>query len=427
MKPFKHVIRICPVAAIVLFGSFAAYAQTSTGGGFIPLGVICNGVKYPGLSRCPSSNPRPAPPPTTTTQPDDSARIEADRRAAEEARQRKERERLEAKRRADQEAQEAREKFEREKKDALDSLKGTNSTDLQLKGVNSSGELLKGTDTPAFELKGLNDPTTKGGPLARPMEGRELIVTKIKALATRLNWRTDEQERLANAMNDLPIPGRGEQFDANYERSAKNVDAAWVAIRNRKQPDELIAIAEKTKGWDLPAVGQQTNGECAVYALANASGLPYDFVRARAVFLIDQGEWRTLPEQINTDKTVKTGLLGDELLMLAESLGKVKIIKNQDFQTTLNSGRAVMIDVFAIGKHREGTEYVGQHQVALSRTFQYGGKTWYEMIDSHLPGAWDRRYVTEEELKTIQVENGIVFSPDPKPAAPKAPVKRKVH
>ena len=54
----------------------------------------------------------------------------------------------------------------------------------------------------------------------------------------------------------------------------------------------------------------------------------------------------------------------------------------------------------------------GGHKVVLTSSFQHGGATWYEMMDSN-QGPQRRLYLSDKELNTMLLENGVVFRPEP--------------
>ncbi len=91
--------------------------------------------------------------------------------------------------------------------------------------------------------------------------------------------------------------------------------------------------------------------------------------------------------------------------MLAESLGQVEVILSSDFAKTLKEGRPVMVNVMP----KSGK---GEHQVVLTKSFQHGGETWYEMVDSN-QGPQRRLYLSTKELGTMLLGNGVAYRPEP--------------
>jgi hypothetical protein len=128
-------------------------------------------------------------------------------------------------------------------------------------------------------------------------------------------------------------------------------------------------------------------------------------VASRAAKLIGEGEWRNASERKNPQKVIEEkGLNGGEVLLLAETFGKAKVVHSADFAKTINDGSPVLVNVVPKGA-------IGGHEIVLTRTFQHSGKTWYEMIDSN-QGPQERRYLSHKELSIIMQENGVAFSPD---------------
>jgi hypothetical protein len=52
------------------------------------------------------------------------------------------------------------------------------------------------------------------------------------------------------------------------------------------------------------------------------------------------------------------------------------------------------------------------HEVVLTKTFQHGGETWFEMMDSN-QGPQRRLFLSSQELNTILNENGVAYRPEP--------------
>ena len=56
-------------------------------------------------------------------------------------------------------------------------------------------------------------------------------------------------------------------------------------------------------------------------------------------------------------------------------------------------------------------DVTGGHQVLLSKAFQHGGETWYEVVDSN-QGPQRRLYVSSKELNAMLQETGVAFRPE---------------
>ena len=48
------------------------------------------------------------------------------------------------------------------------------------------------------------------------------------------------------------------------------------------------------------------------------------------------------------------------------------------------------------------------HEVVLTKAFQHGGETWYEMMDSN-QGPLRRLYLSAKQLNTMLQENGVAY------------------
>lgn len=226
-----------------------------------------------------------------------------------------------------------------------------------------------------------------------------LIIRKMNALAKRLGWSEAEQSRLNLALNALDLGGD--------LPTAAQIKGVWEEMLNRSRNGEFARGAAMAGGAGLPGAGlQAAYQDCAVFALASATGLPYGVAAARAGELISQGEWRSAAERANPQKVIEAeGLNGGEVVMLAEAFGQVEVVGSADFARILQEGRAVLVNVVP-----EGGE--GGHEVVLTKTFQHAGATWYEMLDSN-QGPIKRLYLNVQELNAILQENGVAIRPDP--------------
>ena len=54
----------------------------------------------------------------------------------------------------------------------------------------------------------------------------------------------------------------------------------------------------------------------------------------------------------------------------------------------------------------------GGHEVVLTKTFQHGGETWFELMDSN-QGPLRRLYLNAKELDVILQENDVAFHSEP--------------
>ena len=237
--------------------------------------------------------------------------------------------------------------------------------------------------------KAFNEEVTEA---ASALDPGARIIKAMNALAKQLGWSLDKQARLDKALNEL-----GFESDPGL-----NGRRTWQDVVTRGQAADLVQEASQDGSLGLPGAGKQIdNQDCAIFALANAAGLPYGVVAARATELIRQGEWRSADERANPQKAIeRKGLIGGEVVMLAETFGQAQVVPNSGFSKTLKEGRPVLVNV------------VSGHEVVLTKTFQHGKETWYVMMDSY-QGPQRRLFLSAKELNTILRENGVAFRPEP--------------
>jgi hypothetical protein len=220
----------------------------------------------------------------------------------------------------------------------------------------------------------------------------------MNAYAKRMHWEEKKRARLETALNAL----RGDGDD-----NATDVDVrqAWRDISSREGQADLARAASQGDGPNIVWSGRQSHEDCSVFALATAAGLPYSVAATRAAELIGQGEWHSAEERAHPQQTIEsTGLTGGEIVLLAEDFGSAEVVQSSDFAKTLKGGRPVLIGVLPAN----GDLY-GGHQVVLSKTFQHGGETWFEIMDSNHDHPL---YVSKKELSTILVERGVAYRPE---------------
>jgi len=229
------------------------------------------------------------------------------------------------------------------------------------------------------------------------------MVNSMSLLAKRLEgWSTDEQDRLGVALDKLKSDGDPDVTDADIRQT-------WLGVLSRDQTQDFAREAAQGDGPGLYGAGEQTRyQDCAVFALANAAGLPYGAVAARATELLREGEWHSAAERAKPQKAIEErGLNGGEVILLAEVFGQVEVVNSKEFAETLKGGRPVMVNVVPASGDVEGA-----HQVVLTKAFQHHGESWYEMMDSN-QGHLRRLHLSARELNVILQENGVAFSPEP--------------
>lgn len=227
------------------------------------------------------------------------------------------------------------------------------------------------------------------------------VIAAMLAHARKLGWPPEEVKNLEAALA---------QF-AGFTNGAtrQDVQEVWREMNRRAGDPELTRLASAGRGPIMPGAGQQSFGDCAVFAVANAAGVPYSVAAARAAALIREGGWRGPVSASHPQATIeKQGLIGGEVVMLAEAFGQAKIIEPEDFAQTLRDGRPVMINT-RVGVPGSAP---GNHEVVLTRTFEKDGETWYQLRNSW-KGHEKPLYVSQDELDVILAETGVAYAPDP--------------
>ncbi len=239
------------------------------------------------------------------------------------------------------------------------------------------------------------------------------IIASMVSLARRQSWQRDELDRLQRALERL-------DFDGDPDAGPIQIRAAWQDILGRGENEEVVRAAQGGGGLGVPGAGTQTSfNDCAVFALANAAGLPYGVVAARATKLMSDGEWRSPADRANPQRAIEQqGLIGGEVVMLAEAFGQVEVVNSTDVVRILTDGRPILLNVLSVAGR-------GGHQVVLTKTFRHRGEVWYVMMDSN-QGPLRRLFLTARELATMQHENGVVYRPEPgtTPILPGSPPSR---
>jgi hypothetical protein len=228
------------------------------------------------------------------------------------------------------------------------------------------------------------------------------IIKSMNALAKQLGWSADEQARLDKALN-------GMGFDGPPEVDVDHIKNIWSRMSARDEDTDLMKEASQGRG--IGSLGEvnrpQTANDCAIFALATATGLSYDVVANRAKELISNGNWRFSFERENPQKVIEAGLTGGEVAMLAEAFGRAEVVPSSAFAKTLKEGHPVLVNVVPeSGKNQFG------HEVVLIKTFQHGGEDWFEMVDSNRPR--QRLFLSAKELFTLLQEKGVAFLQEPK-------------
>lgn len=225
------------------------------------------------------------------------------------------------------------------------------------------------------------------------------IIKGMTALAEQRGWSALERKRLLKNLYE---------FNSDGETAGTlELVTTWKAVERRRIDSTLAQSIRNAVGVKLYRNGKQNFNDCAVYALASATGRPYSLIAAMATKNIREGKWRDPSERRNPELTIKKqkggGLLNYEVVFLAESLGRAEVVSSADFEKTIQSGRAVMIGITFDNK--------SGHDVVLSKTFRHQGEPWFEMVDSNQVG-FRRIYLSQSELAILLLEKGVAFSPD---------------
>lgn len=230
----------------------------------------------------------------------------------------------------------------------------------------------------------------------------EALVQQMLTYARAQGWSDDDMRRVDAILHNLDLaPARPVPDSAVSSET-------WRVARARGVDRALADAAANGSGSSLFSSGWQNNrfADCALFALATASGTPYGVQTARAGELLRDATWR--PADVRADPMSvfdgRGGLAGGEVVLLAESAGRAELVPPGMFEASLRDGRPVMIGV-SVGSAR--------HEVVLSRTFQHGGETWFEVIDSLTNNPGQRVFMTESELNGIIRENGVSYRPEP--------------
>ncbi len=234
----------------------------------------------------------------------------------------------------------------------------------------------------------------------------EIVTRDLEDLARRWHWSAEKLRRFDEALHALALP-------EDYADSQGSLPS-WAVILAHSQNPVLAREAAVGVGPDLWRAGvgtQTTYDDCAIFALANAAGLPYSVVASDAMAVLRNEDWRDAPEHDDPEEVLKKqGLNAGETLFLAEALGQVHVVTPNSFDATLTAGQPIMVDV-RIGLDGNGNPF--DHEMVLTKSFQHQGAPWFELVDSSKQGALRQVYVSEPQLHAMIRENGIVYTHTP--------------
>jgi hypothetical protein len=227
----------------------------------------------------------------------------------------------------------------------------------------------------------------------------ERYLKSMTAMAKRLGWSEEEIARLGDDLSALGV-------DVPPTASDKQINGIWSGLAARSANPDLLKAASEGKGPGfLGSGGEQNGNDCAIHALATATGRSYEDIAARAKDLIRQADWRDASERKDPQEAIRSGLNGGETLMLAESIGQAYVVPPAAYKECLEQGTPVLVNVVP-----QNQSWNTGHQVVLTKTFQHAGETWFQMADSNSPGRLV--FIKEAELKTMLKENGVAILPD---------------
>ncbi len=238
-----------------------------------------------------------------------------------------------------------------------------------------------------------------------PVRREDQIVMMLE-LTEKLGWTREEQERLAKALIDL----NNDDGNTNLQSPVFQY-VVWQRVAKRESDADLLRAAADAGGSKMPGAGTQSTNDCTVFALANAAGLPYGVVAARATGLIGDGQWRKPDQRADPESVFSAGLNGYEVIMLAESFGQAEVVKSSSFVDVLKDGRPILLGVRLAEQDAQGSYRSFPHEIVLTKSFEFRGETYFEIMDSNQPPTV-RHYITKRELDTIIFESGVAFRPE---------------
>lgn len=224
------------------------------------------------------------------------------------------------------------------------------------------------------------------------------VINGIEALARQRGWSATKLARLDANLRALD-PG-------DPTATPAEIRATWRAIFVRGQDADLVREASRDGGLGFAGAGTQSHNDCAIFALASATGQTYGLVAASAAELISRGGWRDAADRANPQAAIETGgLNGGEVVMMAEIYGQSEVAPSTRFPSLLAQGRQVIVGVAPYS----GDGDIG-HEIVLAKAFQHAGETWYVIIDSN-QGPTQRLFASARELNRLVWDNGVVYRP----------------
>lgn len=230
---------------------------------------------------------------------------------------------------------------------------------------------------------------------------RERQTALVVALARSKHWDPEEIARVRSISSEL----RG---DGDRSVLSGAIKLTWDRIEGRDGNVELAREAAAGEGPQLSDIGTQSFNDCTIFAVASAAGMPYGAVAAQATQMIRDAAWRGQADRDDPQGAIERwGLLGDEVILLAETFGRARLVPSGEFAAVLREGLPVMVCVNVV----DDDLHLSLHETVLSRVFRHEDETWYEMIDSNTE-VTKRRYLSSRELFILLEENGVAYQPE---------------
>jgi hypothetical protein len=170
----------------------------------------------------------------------------------------------------------------------------------------------------------------------------------ISLLAGTGDWDRKERARFDEALHHL-------QLDVDRSGNNDAIATVWGGLY-ADPPADLVADASRGKGAAPRITDRLQSGEdCAIHAMATASGRSYEDVAAIAATIVQRGSYRASVERNEPMKVIKgQGLFGGEVIALAEILGAVEIVPPNRFVATLQAGRPLFDRHLRAGLQQSG-------------------------------------------------------------------------
>lgn len=223
-----------------------------------------------------------------------------------------------------------------------------------------------------------------------------------------LGWKSGQRNQVMELVRgikaykiDLQVP----ELQRRYAGTFAMDRATYAALR---------ADARRGHGRDLIAEGFQSEDDCAVFALANATNTPYGVAAARALEVIRTAPWRSQEERTHPAQVFSegAGLKGGEVDILAQSFGEGHRVGRGELEGQLQQGSAIIATIDMASDNVRGS-----HEIVITRSFQHAGQAWYEVLDSNASPSncpaceRSRTYWPKADLEAVLNADGLAVTP----------------